>query len=123
GIAYVTFALTHVGHFRVMFESSEVDIWDDANPVSEATDAFGVVRALASQCYAAGYASFLPTGEHLARLCWACVHGTATLLVEGVMMRKHPNGYITDALIMKEIVDGLSTLIRLSRSGEARSRT
>ncbi|MEL6759203.1 MAG: TetR/AcrR family transcriptional regulator [Myxococcota bacterium] len=122
GIAYVAFALTHVGHFRVMFESSEVDIWDESEPVDEASDAYGVVLALATQCHSDGYATFFPTGEHLARLCWACVHGIATLLVEGAITRGQENAYITEAVITKEVVDGLGELIRCSRGIGARTK-
>lgn len=115
GLAYVSFALERAGHFRVMFEHAEVDVWDVEEPVPEAADAFGVLMALATACIEAGYAPTMTT-QQLAQVAWSCVHGLATLLVEGVMTKKFDSSPLEHGMLTNSVVSGLSALLRSSRS-------
>jgi len=83
GQAYVGFAVSHPGHFRVMFRG-------DAHPVqaSELAAASGKAFMLLAQaiedCQIQGVA---PSGDTQALVvtAWALVHGLATLWVDGTM--------------------------------------
>ena len=59
GIAYVNFARTHAGHFRVMFQKALVDIGDREDPLEDAEATHGTLIRLAAAAHAAGYGAHL----------------------------------------------------------------
>jgi AcrR family transcriptional regulator len=81
GLAYVTFALRHSGHFRLMFRPELVGL--DKFPAAEraAGDAYreleDLVEALRSKL-----GRRIPA-DRLTSLHWAIVHGLAQLLLDG----------------------------------------
>lgn len=81
GNAYVLFATSHRGHFRVMFR---VDSTASAVPELSlvAGKAFQMLNDAITECQQAGTA---PSGDPqpLVVHAWATVHGLATLLVDG----------------------------------------
>jgi AcrR family transcriptional regulator len=97
GLAYVEFAQRHVGSFRLMFQQPP-----DTGPrpdLAEAERTFAVVSTLAEAVVDAGYGRGLSPSV-VAQLCWATVHGLATLTVEGLLSEKlgPPGG--GDAVVM-----------------------
>jgi AcrR family transcriptional regulator len=85
GVAYVDFATTHVGHFRVMFQQPL-----EAGPrpeLPEAQQTRAVLTSLAAAAVAAGHGHGMPS-EVMAGLCWSTVHGLAALQVEGLLADK-----------------------------------
>ncbi len=80
GSAYVLFAVSHRGHFRVMFRA---DIHNDAHEaLTNSSDrAFQLLREAIEACQQAGTA---PPGDPqpLVLCAWATVHGLATLCVD-----------------------------------------
>lgn len=108
GVAYVHFARTHVGHFRVMFQRDLVEVHKEERSLKEAEDAFGTLVRLCEEAQAAGYGLSL-SAEDLAILCWSTVHGFATLLVEGVLSAKFTDAQ-SDGLTQR-IVGALSRLL------------
>jgi len=81
GQAYVLFATSHRGHFRVMFR---VDAAASALPQASlvADKAFQMLSDAIKECQQAGTA---PSGDPqlLVLHAWATVHGLATLFVDG----------------------------------------
>ena len=114
GIAYVTFAREHAGHFRVMFQQTLVDVHDDEEPVGEAGDAHETLLAIAEAAQAGGYCPDM-TRDELANLAWSCAHGVATLLVEGVLAKKVPMNEEVESTISQGVVDGLTQLLRRTK--------
>ncbi|MGE0742929.1 MAG: TetR/AcrR family transcriptional regulator [Hyphomonadaceae bacterium] len=79
GRAYVTFALSHPAHFKLMFRSELVreDRHDEAKACAQG--AFDVLVQIAGEVAdATGY-----DARDLAVLAWSLVHGLATLSLEG----------------------------------------
>jgi AcrR family transcriptional regulator len=81
GRAYVDFARSHVGHFRVMFEHSLVAV-REAAPIPEAEATHATLFSICDGVRRAGWGRGLST-EALTNVNWAFVHGLATLIVEG----------------------------------------
>ncbi len=111
GRAYVRFAGEHVGHFRVMFERSLVDVNDVDDPLPEAEATYRTLVRLAAEAHADGCASSLSVSA-LAHMAWSTVHGLASLLNEGVLSSKQPHRDDLDRSITDEVVRGLGFLIR-----------
>lgn len=78
GLAYVHFADTHPGHFRVMFQRPD----DGQAPLPEAAATFGTLERLVAAAHERGHGGDLPR-DVLVGLCWAVVHGIAALRSEG----------------------------------------
>jgi AcrR family transcriptional regulator len=85
GQAYVTFALTHAGHFRVMFRG------DTKAPLTQGLSAssgqtFDLLVQVIQDCQRAGTA---PPGDPqpLVLAAWSAVHGMATLWLDGSLPR------------------------------------
>lgn len=89
GFAYVDFAQTHVGHFRVMFQKSLVDVQDPEHPLEEAECTHGTLVRLATEAVEAGYGRGL-SAEAMSALAWSTAHGIATLMIEGTMPDRGP---------------------------------
>jgi hypothetical protein len=85
GKAYVQFALTHTGHFKVMFRGELQGAVGSALS-AEGERAFGLLREAVVQCQLAGQA---PAGDPapLVLYAWTTVHGLASLMVEGSLKK------------------------------------
>jgi len=82
GFAYVSFALSHAAHFRVMFRP-ELACAENQSAMFEAGEKpFGHVVATVVGCQEAG---LLPPGDPLPTVltCWSAVHGLASLWLDG----------------------------------------
>jgi AcrR family transcriptional regulator len=77
GLAYVNFALSAPGYFRVMFHGDA----SSSGPTEAGLRAFHLLRAAIVACQEAGSA---PKGDLMALvvLAWSAVHGFATLWVD-----------------------------------------
>jgi len=108
GIAYVSFAVDNVGHFRVMFQRGLVDLNDEENPLEKSTDCFGVLLGVTERVWNEGHARSMDS-EGLAHVCWSTVHGLATLLTEGVIQCKTKRESRAE---IKLVVEGLTSLLQ-----------
>ncbi len=77
GLAYVTFAVSSLGYFRVMFHGASTS----SGPTEAGLRAFNILRDAVVACQHAGQA---PKGDAtgLVLLAWSAVHGFATLWVD-----------------------------------------
>ncbi len=77
GLAYVTFAVSSRGYFRVMFHGASTS----TGPTGAGLRAFNILRDAVVACQDAGEA---PKGDAagLVLLAWSAVHGFATLWVD-----------------------------------------
>lgn len=95
--AYVTFAFSHLGHFKVMFRSDICGISHNAEAAAAANDAFDVVteiaRAISKRDVVGDEALLLPT------LMWSQAHGLTTLLIDGPLLRKLPQGLSIEQIL------------------------
>ncbi|MEM6730436.1 MAG: TetR/AcrR family transcriptional regulator [Myxococcota bacterium] len=114
GLAYVEFARTYTGHFRVMFQHAIVDIHDDDEPVGEAEGAHQTLVRLAQACHDSGYGHWM-TSQELANLCWSTVHGVASLLVEGVLVKKTSGIGKTHEALTRQVLEPLTQMLRDTR--------
>jgi AcrR family transcriptional regulator len=106
GHAYVSFARTHPGHFRIMF--SDLAASDD-QPLAEGAAAYATLVHFARETVADGYGRGLDT-DALAAVCWSTVHGLATLAVEG-HLKRGPDcspAVVEDSL--RAVLEGLGVL-------------
>jgi AcrR family transcriptional regulator len=80
GRAYVDFAVSRPGHFRVMFHGDA----NSSGPTKSGLRAFHLLREAVLACQEAGAA---PTGDPgaLVMTAWSAVHGFATLWVDGAL--------------------------------------
>lgn len=85
GIAYVAFAVSHPGYFRVMFSPEAGAPCDYPSLVEASEGAFGVLVATIQRCIEAGAVRREPAGD-LALVAWSCVHGLATLILDGMVV-------------------------------------
>ncbi|MEM1026047.1 MAG: TetR/AcrR family transcriptional regulator [Myxococcota bacterium] len=108
GIAYVSFAVENVGHFRVMFSRGLVDLSDEENPIESSVDCFGVLLEVTERVWKEGHGRTMDS-EGLAHVCWSTVHGLATLLTEGVIQRKSKREVKAE---IKLVVEGLTALVK-----------
>jgi AcrR family transcriptional regulator len=76
--AYVSFAIAHAGHYRVMFEPQLIDV-GDAELESSATQAFLGLRTTIAA--ASGARGSLERSLNV----WALVHGTVMLHLDGMV--------------------------------------
>ena len=87
GVAYVTFAVTHPSHYRVMFGRFIESCSKDEEFVQEAQAAFQVlVNSLVEQQQAGLVRQDDPLT--MARFVWSVVHGIAMLVIDG-QLRGH----------------------------------
>ena len=85
GQAYVTFALTHAGHFRVMFRG-EAKAMQAEGPSASSEGTMEMLVEIIEDCQRAGQA---PPGDPrpLVMTAWSVVHGMATLWLDGSLPR------------------------------------
>jgi AcrR family transcriptional regulator len=93
---YVRFALTHKGHFKVMFRS---DICGLTTHEATRAAADGAYLALLDLAAAAGNAPGGPDAVVLPVLLWSLTHGLATLLVDGPLVGKLPPDLTVEDLV------------------------
>ncbi len=86
GVAYVTYAVAHPSHFRVMYGKALDGVIPELAAVKQQKLALLLdsVRA----CQQTGALATVPP-ELLAVACWSAVHGLATLLIEGTLQGTH----------------------------------
>ncbi|MGZ3417127.1 MAG: TetR/AcrR family transcriptional regulator [Polyangiales bacterium] len=102
GVAYVQFARKHVGHFRVMFQSTLVE---GPRELEEAEETYDTLVRLATAVHDAGHGRGLSV-DAICHLSWSTAHGLATLLVEGPMETRKTKGDV-----VREVVHGLGVLL------------
>jgi AcrR family transcriptional regulator len=106
GVAYVTFALQHTAHFRVMFGVA-LDPERHASARAAAEQSFDALVSIVAECQAARELSPGETRKK-ARIAWSLVHGIAHLVIGRQILIRTPEevnrfvGPATDSL-----VDGL----------------
>lgn len=85
GVAYVQFAISHPGHFRIMFGPDLADRSPYRSLCTAADSTFGLLVTAIADCQAAGLVS---EGEPrtVASVAWSTVHGLASLLLDGQLM-------------------------------------
>ncbi|MEM9190492.1 MAG: TetR/AcrR family transcriptional regulator [Myxococcota bacterium] len=110
GIAYVLFARDHLGHFRVMFQRTLVDVRSEHAPMEEAERTHGTLMRLATAAVDSGYGAGLPP-EMVAHVSWSVVHGFATLMVEGILANKMMVGPDQEEHLTRQVVESMSHLL------------
>ncbi len=85
GVAYLTFAVKHPAHFKIMFRSELVAIADHEKLYENAEGAFAFVTSIVGDVVSKrrGAKNTLP----FVIAAWSLVHGAATLLLEGKLDR------------------------------------
>lgn len=79
--SYVEFAISHRGHFRVMFRSELCSMGENLELKQVADDSFGVLVDHVS--HTLGDSSSIEEIRARATAMWALAHGLATLLIDG----------------------------------------
>lgn len=114
GTAYIEFARTQVGHFRVMFQRPRLEGEDALTPLEEAAQTHQALSRMCAAAKRAGYGSALSV-DALTMLCWSTVHGFATLLVEEIVQTKHTrtaDGAVRDEALTKALIAALAAVLR-----------
>jgi AcrR family transcriptional regulator len=95
GRAYVEFALSQSGYFRLMFRA-DLDKTRHAGVNAESDKAFRLLEEAIAECQRAGLAPGVQP-EALALTLWSAVHGAACLWVDGPL-RYEFRGFARDSL-------------------------
>lgn len=82
GKAYLTFALEHRAHFRVMFRPELVSPERNPNVLGEGVRACDQFYRIVARAVDAGLPA-RPSVDALFLLCWSVVHGLACLVLDG----------------------------------------
>ncbi len=106
GIAYVTFARSHVGHFRVMFQRTLVELHDGDAPVPEGAQTYALLVELCAAAHRAGHGRGLSI-DAISHLAWSTVHGLAMLLIERTLQVKAGD----DEAVVARVVGTLARLL------------
>jgi AcrR family transcriptional regulator len=85
GLGYVTFAVSHPSHFRVMFDREMADRSASPSLRQVATNTFNVLVDAISDCQGAGLVRSEEPAADLALSAWSTVHGLSALLIGGVL--------------------------------------
>ena len=106
--AYVSVALDHPAHFRVMFRADLCQLADHESARASADAAFGELLNMVERTIGR------PAGEGesftWASMVWSCAHGLCTLLLDGPLLAKMPSGMSADDLV-EGVVDLFSAMI------------
>jgi AcrR family transcriptional regulator len=102
GMAYVQFAVSHPGHFRVMFRA-EVRASNEPALSKASENSFGLLCQVIEECQRDGEAPQVDP-KLLALTAWSLVHGVATLWVDGALPSKPVE---IDPIQMAPMVSGL----------------
>ena len=105
-IAYVSFAVAHPSHYRVMFGRFVESCSKDAEFVQEATAAFQVlVDSLVEQQKAALIRKDDPL--LLARFIWSVVHGISMLVIDGQLRGVDERGAALNRYAIERLRDAI----------------
>ncbi|MEI9952265.1 MAG: TetR/AcrR family transcriptional regulator [Pseudomonadota bacterium] len=101
GRAYIQFAVTHRGHFRVMFRA-ELRAHLTKEERDTADEALDLLQQAIVRCQQAGS---IPEGDvgPLALLAWSTVHGASDLWIEGSLSDK---GLVPDEKTLAKTITG-----------------
>jgi AcrR family transcriptional regulator len=110
GIAYVTFALQHPAHFRLMFRPELVDVKAHQEAVDCGGRAFAHVPAMVQDLVTQGLPAE-PSLEALVALTWSSVHGLACLLLDGPLGAILPELAANPERGVREIMGALRSLM------------
>lgn len=109
GIAYVTFAAAHRGHYRLMFGPAVASGYASERLLKAGERAYAVLVDAIKDCAAAGV--LRSSDVSMAALsAWALVHGLAMLIVDERIARAHPKEFRTEILaaqVNRIMQDGL----------------
>lgn len=107
GFAYVTFAVNHAAHYRVMFGGFIEACRKDATFVEEAKSAFEVlVDSLVEQQRAGLVRADDPQVQ--ARMIWALVHGIAMLVIDGQLRGSDERADVLSRYAIDRIRDAIA---------------
>ena len=106
GAAYVTFAVTHPSHYRVMFGRFVEMCEKDEDLREEAGGAFQVLVASIVEQQQAGLVRNDDPGL-LARFIWALVHGIAMLAIDGQLRGTDERGEALSRYAVERIRDAI----------------
>jgi AcrR family transcriptional regulator len=85
-IAYLNFARSHVGHFRVMFRQDICGVTDNEETANAASSAFDELLQMVARTIGS---SVDPKAAHtFAFTMWSQAHGLATLVIDGPLPQK-----------------------------------
>ena len=84
--AYVHFALTHKGHFRVMMRTDLCSLEDHPSALIQADRAFNALRNEVTAIL--GEDSHVDDANAHTAYMWSVAHGLATLLLDGPLLKK-----------------------------------
>jgi AcrR family transcriptional regulator len=85
-IAYLNFARSHVGHFRVMFRQDICGVTDNEETANAASSAFNELLQMVTRTIGS---SVDPKAAHtFAFTMWSQAHGLATLVIDGPLPQK-----------------------------------
>ena len=125
GVAYVRFAIENLGHFRVMFQRSLVDIHDPKAPLFEGKQAFEVLLGLADAVRVQRHGHGMDR-DRIALICWSAVHGAATLLTEGILKPDQGRISISADDVAKQVAAGITFALNCDapkkKGGKVRAR-
>jgi AcrR family transcriptional regulator len=113
GLGYVRFAVSHRGHFAVMFRPELADPAQHPAVDAAGGPSYALLRELCEACIAAGHAPGVDP-EALVLLAWSSVHGAADLWINGPLARRAERAGCGDAAMLACVPDALSLLSRAS---------
>jgi len=106
GIAYVTFAVEHPAHYRVMFGRFIDSCEKDAAFIAEATSAFQVlVDSVVEQQQAGLVRRDEPIIQ--SRMIWSLVHGISMLVIDGQLRGTDERGEALNRYAIERIRDAI----------------
>ncbi len=109
-IAYLNFARSHVGHFRVMFRQDICGVTDNEETANAASSAFDELLQMVARTIGS---SVDPKAAHtFAFTMWSQAHGLATLVIDGPLPQKLPPGVSLDDQI-DEVINLCSHMVAL----------
>ena len=98
-VAYVSMALAHPGHFRIMFRPELCALEDHDSARSAADRAFGSLLALVERVAPPGIS---PDDSFIwAMGLWSQAHGLATLVIDGPHLRRMPSEQSANDLVRR----------------------
>ena len=106
GMAYVTFAVEHPSHYRVMFGRFIESCSKDATFVEEATGAFQVLVDSLVELQERGRVR-QDDPLILARFVWSVVHGIAMLVIDGQLRGADERGEALNQYAVQRIRDAI----------------
>jgi AcrR family transcriptional regulator len=109
-IAYLNFARSHVGHFRVMFRQDICGVTDNEETANAASSAFDELLQMVARTIGS---SVDPKAAHtFAFTMWSQAHGLATLVIDGPLPQKLPPGVSLEDQI-DEVINLCSHMVAL----------